>query len=209
MTAPETPTAVVELRVPARDFYQAIGAVLPQASGDDTLPVLKAVLLEVHGAALSAAATNRHVLGVVTVQLPTADADGFRFLLDRVDAERLVKQLKVEFKRYPNVEITLERAVGAHGDTMLTVRTPSGEVRVHEVYGEFPPYRKLLDYTPERDPVGEVSLDLDFLYGLRQSRAALDEKGASLRLRFRGPDRGVDVEIGQRFRGLIMPIRTY
>jgi len=199
----DTDTQTVELK--AGDFWQAVGAALPHTSTDTTLPILHAVKLEVADGEFRAVATTRYNLGVATVAVDSAAE--FSFLLHRVEAANLVKQLRATLKATPDLPVSLAVSV-VDRSTYLSVHTVHGESRFVDMGGNFPPYRALLNFTKEREPVEEMAFELDFLDAFRRSRIALGID-TPMRLRFRGPLKGVDVAIGDTFHGLLMPIRMH
>ncbi|WP_261569164.1 hypothetical protein [Frankia gtarii] len=208
MTAPTGPHGSRVLTVEAGALYQAVGAALPHASNDPTLLVLGTVLLDVVDGVFRAVATNKYTVGVAVV-VPKLDSRDprLRFLLEKADAARLIRQVKADTRRKPHTPVNLEVIPGAGELHRLTVRTQRGPIFFDEAEGRFPTVDGELQFSGERLALGEIAFNPDLLHCFRKSRVALDEQDQSLQLRFRGAALPVDVQIGARFRGLICPIR--
>ncbi len=208
MTAPAGPHESRVLTVEAGALYQAVGAALPHASNDPTLPVLGTVLLDVIDGTFRAVATNKYTVGVAVVVQQVHPRDPrLRFLLEKADAAQLIRQVKADTRRKPHTPVNLEVIPGAGELHRLTVRTPRGPIFFDEAEGRFPEVDGELGFSGERATLDEIAFNPDLLDCFRKSRVALDEQDQSLLLRFRSGVLPVDMQIGARFRGLICPIR--
>lgn len=185
---PEKPAGTGE--VASTELVAALTAVLPLTLKDDTLPMLGAVKFESDGDELLLAATDRYVLGTYRVPWDGGHVDA----VVRGDGARDLLAWARKAEKFAPIRLTFgEREVEAFGyDRRATFPLYDGE---------FVRWRAIL---PEDDPA-------DIVFGLNKEFigrfAKAGEKGETMRVSFRSPAKPLRVQIGERFDGLIMPVR--
>lgn len=191
----------------AKDLADALADALLFAGNDYTLPVLNGIRLEADGVQLTAVGTNRYVLGVRKVELPS---DAFTFLLNRDDTKDLISLLKTRqhtHKRGPEVSVAVAEPNGPGNGRLMTVKTDALTVQYNEVPGEFPKWRGLVENmkaNEKKDTVGTCGLNAHYLALF--SRLSTVGPMTPLRLTTTGANDGVQLSAGD-FWGALMPVR--
>lgn len=184
------------LTMPAADFVRGVTSVLAAASGDRTLPVLNAVLVEWDAYGVTFAATDRYVCAEQVVPLPDDAREAGKAL---VPVEVVKSVLAVLKATAPKGNLADDR----------NVLVDDCEVygQAFESPGDFPRYRSLF---PAADAEGEIAAVV-FDPALLAKLAGPKVKGRlpALRLKFTAPVKPVLVtrQDDEHFRGLLMPIR--
>lgn len=188
------------MKVTASDLHSALAAVLPHADTDASLPALNGVHLAVTDGVLQLRATDRYTLGTCTVPSATELPDELAYTLPLADAKRWVALLKAE--RDAPVTLTVE-------SDKITLETYSGSASATAPYGDFPNIAPLLaNFTPA--DTAEVTLNGEYLARFAIAARALNpqDKTRRVTLTLGGPTKSAKITVGERFVGLIMPIRT-
>lgn len=177
------------------DLVAGLNAVLPHAGTDETLPILCAVNLTVRDGQLMLAATDRFTLG--TYRLIEVEGDAaFDVMLHRRDVADLVAFAKKADKRMP---LTLE-----FGDRELTVSDLEGRKATYTLLdGEFVRWWAVL---PERDS-GKTVVGINPVNIARLAKATDPKHPEHIRMEVGLPHKPLRVEVGERFVGVIMPVR--
>lgn len=183
----------------ASDLHRIVTVAKAFSSTDATLPMLGAVRLEATESTITAAATDRFVLGV-----SRSDYTGEAFVatLDRTHVDTLAKMAKTVNRdtNWREAEITV-------GENTLEFRFTTGEslsVRVSD--HEFPKFRQLI---PSATELETENVTPDKLAGFDASKLAQFTKVPGhdrMSMWIRGCKPTV-VRIGDDFIGLITPVR--
>ncbi|MEV4161426.1 hypothetical protein [Nonomuraea dietziae] len=183
---------------------QYVGAVLPHASTDDTLPMLTAVVFEVADGALYARATDRYTMGIVRHPLDTEQqqpTSGLSVVISAAALQATIRQVNARAQVTLTVTeqaITMEQT----GAFTLACRLPALDERPF-----LPNWRTWFADQVRSEPDRAVHTDrgtaLGPAYLARFRPAARDH----LPLRFRPAGRTVVVTCGEHFLGLISPVR--
>lgn len=176
----------------SEELAAALTAVIPMAGVDDTLPVLCAVKFEAADKVLTLATTDRYTVGTYRLDWDGPDVDA---LLALRDAKELLAFAK-KAKRIP-LQLTFT-------DDELAVSDWERKATYRLMDAEFPRWRALMptiedDY--ERFGVNPVFIG--------KFAAATDKKHADTLILSRrvGSLKPIRVDVGERFTGLIMPVR--
>jgi DNA polymerase-3 subunit beta len=168
-------------------FAEAVGQVAVAAGKDDTLPMLTGIRLEIDGAKLTMAATDRFRLAVRELEWEPGDASISTAVL--VPARTLAEAAKTLAGRDP-VQIAL-----ADRDGMLGLTGNGRRSTTRLLDAEFPKYRQLLptehtsaaivELAPLVEAIKRVSLVAD-----RGAQVRMEFTEGSLRLTAGGDDEG-------------------
>lgn len=198
------------ITVKAADLVRAIADALPFASTDATVPIIHSVWLEASDGSFSATATNRHALGHSRAECVGSLDEPV--IIGAADA-RLITRLFKPSKRHdsgPDVTITTTEA-GTARFTYTSANSlgllPELGIGVRLIPGEIPNYARLLkdSLTKDRsDLTGPVGLNPDFLASFARVQRG---HGEYMRLYLTSETNAVVVQIGDRFVGMLMPIR--
>lgn len=184
---------------------QALGAVIPFASRDETLPAVGAVQLHCLGDTLTATATDRYVIGHAR-QDATGTFDGPRFLHWR-DAQALRKAISRHIAFVESaadlVTITVEDGATnfAFGRTRLAVTEPNGVKSA-------PDLGPIMAKLPTNDGVSlqqPIGLSRRVLRPLL--KAAKWDPYNPMRWLPEDPGKPIRVEIGDWFVAAVMPVK--
>lgn len=187
---PEKPDGVGQIA--ANELVAALNAVLPLTLKDDTLPVLGAVKIESDGDELTFAATDRYVLGAYRVPWDGGHVDA---ALRGDGAKDLLAWARKVGKYVPAITLTFsEHEVEAFD---------------HERKATFPlytdnPFVNWRNVMPGEDP-SDLVFRVNKEYIGRFAKAG--EKGEAMRIAVHSPLKPLRITIGERFTGLIMPVR--
>ena len=207
--AKDTPPAETTITVKAADLVRVLSDAIPFAGTDETLPQLRAVLLEAVDGTLTATATNRYVMGHART---TCDGGfGGQVVIGLDDAKLIAKLFRPSAKSKAGPDVT----VTAGGDVVRFAYSSDGSlgvlpelgVGVRRVNEEFPKYEDLLTKMlakakpAEGRPFGVAPHFLALF-----SRLPLGH-GEALHVHVHGEASPVVFEIPDRFVGLLMPVR--
>lgn len=204
-------TTTTTVTVKASELARVLANVSTFSStGKDARPTLSAVLLErQEGEDLRAVATDSFTLAYEEISpaddTPEAPA-GFSTLIDLADAKRLIPILKAE-GAYATATISRD-------ELGVTFTMFAGSLSVRPIEGEFPQYRRLLPEPGENDGVAMIGLNPKYLARFAKvvpvEDVGIRAKGRGsipARFSFISELKPVMVRIGERFTGLIMPVR--
>jgi DNA polymerase-3 subunit beta len=182
---PDMPTVAGSVRPDV--FAEAVTQVAVAAGRDDTLPMLTGIRLEIDGAKLTMAATDRFRLAVRELEWEPADSGLSTAVL--VPARTLAEAAKTLTGR-DDVRLAL-----ADRDGMLGLAGNGRQATTRLLDAEFPKYRQLLptahtsqavlDVAPLLEAIKRVSLVAD-----RGAQVRLEFTDGSLRLTAGGDDEG-------------------
>lgn len=183
----------------AADLHRIVTVAKAFSSTDATLPMLGAVRLEATESTITAAATDRFVLGVAC-----ADYTGEAFIatLDRTHVDTLAKMAKTVNRDASWREVTIDVA-----ESTLEFRFTTGEslsVRVSD--HEFPKYRQLIPTNTELETENVTPTKLAGFDASKLAQFAKVPGHERMSMWIRGTKPTV-VRIGDDFIGLIMPVR--
>ncbi|GAA2279203.1 hypothetical protein GCM10010149_23630 [Nonomuraea roseoviolacea subsp. roseoviolacea] len=202
MTAPATTTRTNEITIgmTGRELRQFLGAVLPHASTDDSLPVLTMVTFEATGDMLHALATDRYTLAIARHPLPDPAPDKVTLTVPAAALGAVLRQIKVR----ADVRLTLT----SDGLTLDQLSDPRLTYRLHAT-GEAPLLADWRNWIANRltakpEPVVTsargVALNPDYLARFRA--ASRDH----LPLEIRPAGRCMVITCGTHFLGLVTPM---
>lgn len=187
----------------AASLSEVLASTLPFADSDASLPVLCALEITAAADRLEVAATDRHVLGI-TGTAASVEGDAVPFLVPSKLATALVRSLKTQ--RHAEITITADVVRGRVG--RITVAAPDTgwqESHTLEEIGEFPKVRKLFPEEGTTGPgVSVIGLDPLLLAKFAKVKVSGGARPAA-RLSLTAERKPVRVDIGEDFRGLIMP----
>ncbi len=180
--------------VPAEAFAEAVTQVAVAAGRDDTLPMLTGIRLEIEGARLTMAATDRFRLAVRELEWQPGDPDLATAVL--VPARTIAETAKT-LAGPGSVELAL-----SDGDGMLGLAGSGRRATTRLLDAEFPKYRQLLptehtsvgtiEVAPLIEAIKRVSLVAD-----RIAQVRMEFTAESLRLAAGGEDVGsAEEELG-------------
>ena len=195
--------STTKITTTARALRDLLTPVLALADKGDTLPVLECIRLRGHGSTMSAQATDRYVAGMSRASI--AAPEKFEALLPLRSAKALLATFKVTRGHDPELELTFD------GDT-VHVETPGLSDAIAGARLGFRLYTTR-EY-PELDEVlreaftgtGQAATNVSGAL-LESFKGALRD-GHPIRLHHNGLMRPTGVEIGDHFRGCIMPVRV-
>lgn len=203
------------------DFVGLLGDTIPFASGDDELPFLNSVRIFWDGDKLHMQATDRYRIAWASwhpddepereyqgdiFNQPGSGDEPWSILVPLADAAHLVKTYKLPAKE-GHVPLTVECADGRlsvrrHRDTGYpAIRTDIESLSAGDTT-HFPDIAKAL---ADHDVMAKVD-GLAFTAKLVADFAKVRPRGP-MSLRFTGEESPVLVSIGERFVGLVMPVR--
>lgn len=205
------------ITIPTGDLVGILADVVPFAWPDDDLPTINAVRLEWDGERLHAMATDRYRLGWSTWEPGDADPDEevqddlftawgggddpWRVTLRRVDATELTKVFKLPAKAR-QVPVTVDHDRTGHrlivkrsADTGHTAHTMTAEDMFTD---DYPDIRKVLADADKPTSIRHTAFNAKWLADFAKVRPR-----GPLDMRF--TKTLVQVSIGERFRGAIMP----
>jgi len=201
--------------VNAGELRRALAAVLPHVGDDFTLPILTCIQVTRDATHLTFEATDRY--SFAAYRIPVAEGDPWRFLMHGSDAKELLARVTALSKPPPlcDAECCEDSDYPAHyplmrvhcEDGWLSVTGALRAVRYATAadYGLFPVTTKLFaDAEAAPGQVGEILLNLALL-----AKFASDQQwNEPALLQFgEGPLKSVRVTIGDRFTGLLMPVK--
>jgi hypothetical protein len=184
--------------IPARKLREMLGAVMPHAGDDDTLPVLNAVQFEIRGGELFTVATDRYTIGVARCAIPGAKstqppwATANLMLAEARELAGLISHADVAALTFTDDLLEMDGGPGARASWTL-----------HAV--EYPDWRTLMSNMLAGEPA-----ELPANYGLSPLHLAkfrpdeVDDRQycrAPLRMRLleRSDRKGVVLHSGERF----------
>ncbi|MGW5680331.1 DNA polymerase III subunit beta family protein [Nonomuraea sp. NPDC003754] len=183
---------------------QYLGAVLPHASTDDTLPILTAVTFEVADGALYALATDRYTMGIVRQPLDTDQphpTSALSVIISAAALQATARQVKARARVTLTVTeqaVTIEQA----GAFTLACRLPALEMSpLLSNWRTW--FADQVRNKPDRAVHTDRGTALAPAYLARFRPATRDH----LPLQFRPAGRAVVVTCGEHFLGLISPRR--
>lgn len=189
-----------------RQVEDVLGPVLPHAGGDRHLPMICCLNVEVVDGRLVAAATNRYTLGVAWAELVDWDENAAtgQTMSARVYADDLRRMLSF-LRPYRS-----DAASWTLTDTGLSVVTGGGEqLTIRTVDVEFPRWRKIIGERAAQESAAMPAYGIDprwvALFG--QSAKAI---GGHEPMSWSFGSTAVSatlITIGERFLGLLMPVR--
>lgn len=202
---PHSKTAApVVVTLTASQLRDLVAPVVPLAGKDESLPLLKSVLIRSSGPYLTATATDRYRMGIKRMRTEEPPPAGLRAVVSLSALKSILSIFKPTRTHNPELRLTFE------GDT---VRVESGFLFegvgsasiVHPlVEGDYPPVDRLV-----RDAIGReqgdavpVGLNPTLLGDFRHAQ----QMGEPLILRCSGPKSPVLVHVGEDFIGLVTPI---
>lgn len=182
------------VNLPARELVAALTAVIPMAGVDDTLPILTCVHFETRDGQLHLATTDRYLLG--TFRVEGAEIEG------EVSANiegRDVKDLLAFARKAKVAPLTL-----TFGEHDLTVSDFERVAIFRTFDGDFPKVWAILDGLGDQP---------ETVFGVNPhkiaafAKAAGSDKTTPIRLSLTSPVKPIRVELGDRFVGVVMPVR--
>ncbi len=185
-TLPEMPT--VAGRVGRAEFAGAVGQVAIAAGRDDTLPVLTGVRIEIDGARITLAATDRYRLAVRELDW-FPDQPG-------LEATSLVpaRTLADTAKAMTGDEAVLALAVGGgSGEGLMGFESGGRRTTTRLLDGEFPKYRSLLP----SDSTTTASVDTAAFIEAVKRVALVAERNTPVRLSFTGDGGRLEAGTGE------------
>lgn len=177
------------------DLAAALTSVLPMAGTDDTLPILTCVHFETRDGELVLATTNRYLLGTYRL-----DWDGPE--VEALVAGREAKEMLAFAKKAGKAPVTL-----TFDGREVTVADFERKVSLPLHDGDFPRWRALLpEQTPDRLRFG---INPVYMAAFAKVIPYVGDKPGALPVTMSVgmPNKPMRVEIGERFVGLIMPVR--
>lgn len=193
-----------QVRISASAFRDLVAPVLPLANKNDSLPILRTVLLRGHGAHLTATATDRYRAGICRADVPAAD--GLRALIPTGALRRMLALFKPSRYDDPTLTLTVEAttlhvASGAMG-LDLEVAGASMTFRLQD--GEYPRGIEGIVRKALEGPISEgmPALNLEFLADFT---AALRDRKTPVFVRV--TKNTIGVAVGEHFRAALMQVR--
>lgn len=172
---------------------RALGHVIPFASDDETLPVLRSVHLSAATGILTTTATDRYALGRANVPAGVGELEPLHISLP--DARHIRQCLK------GTEGIVALTNTGTHLEVVspvVTLRFPVSDLA-------FPDVEPMFDSWRNERTVDGVALGPNQLAKFAKVKAGWD---APVRMWFYGPEKPVHVRIGNEFVGVVMPVRV-
>ena len=197
----------MNITLPCKTLKTALQSVLPHASTDKLMPILRGVHVYVHAGNVLFEATDRHTLGMCKVELgdqAAADDASFSVVLPLAEAEAAVKFLGT----VPD-QINVTVSVGE--DDKVTVTAPGCSMSLVAYNGTYPTLRSIVPVVPgSGESLGVVSYDPQLLARFSVSARAFREGKSVPCVTVINPKRAgvsTQVTIGGDFLGLIMVAR--
>jgi len=187
--------STITLEVPGADLVAGLTAVLPHAGTDDTLPMLAAVNFTVRDGHLMLAATDRYTLGTYRLVEVKDDVE-LDVILPRRDAQDLLTRAK-KCKHFPP-PLTFDTA-----KRELTFTDYERTVTYSLLDAEFVRWWAVL---PERDADRTV-VGINPVNFARLAKATDPKRPEHVRMEIGLPNKSIRVEVGERFVGVVMPVR--
>ncbi|MFC9893248.1 DNA polymerase III subunit beta [Nocardia sp. NPDC127579] len=171
---PEVPQQTGELGVDV--FAEAVGQVAVAAGRDDTLPMLTGIRVEIEGANVVLAATDRFRLAVRHIEWKPEQADIETSVL--IPAKTLSESAKTLGATDAPVQLSL--GTGAGSDGLLGIVNAGRRTTTRLLDAEFPKFRQLLP----KEHTSIATLSVSALSEAIKRVALVAERGAQVRLEF-------------------------
>lgn len=202
-TKPKPPVTVT---MDAKDLLRGLHNARLFAGVDVTLPVLRAIQIEGSSSGLTFVATDRYRIGVTTIPMKIKT---FTFLLDLDDAALIGKLFNAKSGplslTFSEDKLTVQPAEGM-------VAGPQVVITCTAVDGTFPKYQSLFDVQPSDEKPAyntgdEIGMNPRYLAAFGRVKSDLSPHDSPIRVRVVSPLLPVFIDIGEQFRGLLMPVR--
>lgn len=170
------------------------------AHGDNNIPIINAVHLELRGEELIAVGTDRFVLGASKTEVEEDSAGPFVAALS-------LRQVKTIVQLAGSCKQAFSKVALDATDKEIRVAFTSGETLTIPAELETGAHRnwlKLLESTPDNDPSKAMDLNPQLLAKFARVSGG---RSARMRLHFFGYAKPIRVSIGDGFVGLVMPVR--
>ncbi|MEV6274779.1 DNA polymerase III subunit beta [Nocardia sp. NPDC051832] len=171
---PEVPQQTGELGVDV--FAEAVGQVAVAAGRDDTLPMLTGIRVEIEGANVVLAATDRFRLAVRHIEWKPEKSDIETSVL--IPAKTLSEAAKTLGATDAPVQLSL--GTGAGSDGLLGIVNAGRRTTTRLLDAEFPKFRQLLP----KEHTSIATLSVSALSEAIKRVALVAERGAQVRLEF-------------------------
>ncbi|MBP2188222.1 DNA polymerase III subunit beta [Nocardia goodfellowii] len=171
---PEVPQQTGELGVDV--FAEAVGQVAVAAGRDDTLPMLTGIRVEIEGANVVLAATDRFRLAVRHIEWKPEKADIETAVL--IPAKTLSEAAKTLGSSDAPVQLSLGTGAGSEG--LLGIVNAGRRTTTRLLDAEFPKFRQLLP----KEHTSIATLSVSALSEAIKRVALVAERGAQVRLEF-------------------------
>lgn len=207
------------ITIPTAELVGLLSDTIPFAHPDKNEDVLRSVRIDWDGRMLHATATDRARIGWARWHpddAPDVDYQDDLFVdlgghdtpwtavIGLDDAKDAVKMFKLPAKEgHAPLTVDLQRGQLRVSRSRDTGHSAITHVMRDATIGDYPDSRTAFDDLPGLDFVDRLAFTAAYLADFAKVRPR-----GPLAMRFAGPDRLVHVQIGERFSGLIMPVRT-
>ncbi|GIH93909.1 hypothetical protein ACFFMN_15840 [Planobispora siamensis] len=198
MTTTRHPEATTEMT--GRELRQFLGAVLPHAGIDDTLPVLTVVILDASGGMLHALASDRYTLALARHPLPETASSPLTGAVAAAALQAIVRQIKARAR----VRLTLTTeglSIDQLSDPQISYHLPNRPAFAPLLHWR-PWLAEQLQQKPELVVTAARAVALNPAFLARFRTASRD----GLPLKMRPMGRCMVITCGNHFLGLAMPM---
>lgn len=187
------------------DLHRLITTATLFAGNDDTLPMLKCIRFIADGKNLISVATDRFMVGAS--RAPMVTAEPFEFLLDREQA-KIISDIAKPGRRHWRILDRATLTLTPKGKKLnvsfavqdITVGVPTKDL-------DFPKYSQLFKkQDPDNPGLPFIAVNPNYLAKFGKVATLLNDH--QMGMTFTKPSRPIQVNIGQDFCGLIMPVRS-
>jgi hypothetical protein len=187
--------STIKIDVPGAELVAGLTAVLPHAGVDDTLPMLAAVNFTVRDGQLMLAATDRFTLGTYRLGEVEGEVE-LDVILPRRDAQDLLARAKKCKQFSPPLDFDTAKRE-------LTFTDFERTITYSLLDAEFVRWWAVL---PERD-ADKTVIGINPVMLARLAKATDAKKPEHVRMEVGLPHKPFRVEVGERFVGVVMPVR--
>lgn len=206
----------IQFTITRHDFFGLLNDVLPFVGGDETLPMLTAVQIEIAGKRITVRATDRFTFGRAWFELEEEIGEA-TVMVAAADIRAAAKYHPALKRGLPQKELTITvdpgPELGTNWYTMnASLKTGSLTITSGGVFdakvtsehrafnGEFVSVDKLVP--TEFTGVPEIAWNPDLMHKFNQVRR---NRRMPIQVRFSGENRPIRIDIGPQFTGCIMP----
>lgn len=181
--------------VESKQLEELLTGVSTHAHKDETLPSLNAVKLWATGGKVYAAATDRFRL-IEGTREGQGDLDPILIRLN--DIKRIISLAKGDKRKF-----SLPVSISATGG-LVSVAVGGDSLTINAWDANFPPYEHLFPAS-DADPIAIPAIM--FNPALFSDYAKIAGKGQPVGVRFYGENKPIQIELGDGYRALLMPMR--
>lgn len=181
--------------VDSKQLEELLTGASTHAHKDEALPALNAVRLWATGGKIYAAATDRYRL-IEGVKDSEGDLDPV--LIRLTDVKRIIALTKGDKRKF-SLPVSISAAGG-----LVSVAIGGDSLTISTWDANFPPYEHLFPAS-DADPVAIPAIM--FNPALFSDYAKIAGKGAPVGVRFYGENKPIQIELGDGWRALLMPMR--